>query len=141
MNATTSNHRTIFESRFLRAVVVTLLSGVLILVIGNSRTVMSLRCAACLHTPMGPSLQFSRTLRRRRETSAAIAAAEMSVQTDIASGGFAPGTNEERRQFKLDNRCNVVIRLPLESRVKALNVPELSASANNKATERLSLRC
>jgi hypothetical protein len=136
MNAATWNHRTIIESRSLRAIIVALLSCVLILVIGVPRTAATLRCTTCLHTPKSTSIQFSRTLRRRRETFVTIAATESSVRTDLVAGG-----DEKRRQLHLDNQCQVVIRLPLERRVKALNLPELAASASGKATERLSLRC
>ncbi|MDB5390523.1 MAG: hypothetical protein JWM11_6169 [Planctomycetaceae bacterium] len=120
--------------RIVRVVVASLLSIVLVLVVGSSRTQTNVFGGSYLQNAKSPSLQFSRTFRRRRETELVATATVMQVE------GAVPGL-DERRYLEIRHDQSTGELLIPDLRLRTSNAAELLLSASWMTSSHVPLRC
>jgi hypothetical protein len=136
MTSATQNRTTDCESRWVRGIITALMSWVLVFVVGSSRTPTNVFSRTSLRAPAYPSFQFSRTVRRRRETYPAVTSPVTVMRTDASVAGL-----DKPRLFVFHCAQSSGIWLVPHSSIRPIVADKRPAASSGLLSSCLQLRC
>jgi hypothetical protein len=136
MTFATQNRTIDCEARWVRGIITALMSWVLVFVVGSSRTPTNVFSRTSVRAPGYPSFQFSRTVRRRRETYPAVMSPATVMRTDASVAGL-----DKPRLFVFHCAQSSGIWLVPHSSIRPIVADKRPAASSGLLSSCLQLRC